>query len=323
MSVDRTIAGLFIVAVVFAVAGFFVPAWMVFIAVISLAKGLVVLGLVVLWRTGLVSFGQSLYYALGAYAVGLAHLYWGLTDAFIAVILGMAVAGFVAFIVGFLLARYRDLFFAMLSLAFAMILYGVLVKSEALGSTDGFVISVPTFAGFAPGADAAQAVLLAFTAAIVLASAYLTDRYQKSTAGHLTTAIRDNEIRVEYLGASVRRVAFGNFVAAAALGGVGGALAALALGHIDPDFAFWTTSGEFVFLAILAGHQSVVAVFVASILLELVRSFSSQYFPNTWQMALGFFLLLVILFLPSGLGSLLKRRSLTPTTAPRPAESLE
>ena len=85
------------------------------------------------------------------------------------------------------------------------------------------------------------------------------------------------------------------------------ALAALSLGHIDPDFTFWTTSGEFVFLAILSGYASVTAVFFASIIVELVRSFSSQYFPNTWQGALGIFLLLVILFLPQGLGSLVQR----------------
>ncbi|HYL32615.1 MAG TPA: branched-chain amino acid ABC transporter permease [Stellaceae bacterium] len=309
MTVDRTIAGLCIVAVALAAGGFFVPAWMVFIGVISLAKGLVVLGLVVLWRTGLVSFGQSLYYALGAYAVGLAHLYWGMTDAFVAVILGMAVAGFVAFVIGFLLARYRDLFFAMLSLAFAMILYGVLVKSEALGSTDGFVISVPTFAGFAPGADAAQAALLAFTAAIVLASAYLTDRYQKSTAGHLTTAIRDNEIRVEYLGFSVRRAIHVKYVLAGILGGAGGALVAMAVGHIDPDMAYWTTAGEFVFVAILSGTASVAAPFFGSIIFEVLRSYAMQYAAHFWHMVLGVALLLIIMFLPDGLWSLFRKRA--------------
>ncbi|HLJ62487.1 MAG TPA: branched-chain amino acid ABC transporter permease, partial [Stellaceae bacterium] len=95
-----------------------------------------------------------------------------------------------------------------------------------------------------------------------------------------------------------------NFMIAAGLGGMGGALAGLAIGHVDPDFAFWTTSGEFVFLAVLSGHASVVAVFCSALVLELVRSFSSKYFPNTWQMALGIFLLLVILFVPEGLGSL-------------------
>ena len=73
--------------------------------------------------------------------------------------------------------------------------------------------------------------------------------------------------------------------------------------------SFWTTSGEFVFVAILAGWQSVAAVFVASTVLEVVRSFSSSYFPNTWQLALGLFLLGVIRFLPRGIGSLWTRQA--------------
>src|SRR5690606_20510713 len=95
-----------------------------------------------------------------------------------------------------------------------------------------------------------------------------------------------------------------NYLIAAFLGGVGGALTLLALGHIDPMFSYWTTSGEFVFVAILAGHHSVLAVFVASFIVEVVRSFSNLYFPSTWQLAMGVFLLVVIRFLPRGLGSL-------------------
>ena len=82
----------------------------------------------------------------------------------------------------------------------------------------------------------------------------------------------------------------------------------VALGHIEPNYSFWTTSGEFVFVAILAGWQSVAAVFVASTVLEVVRSFSSAYFPNTWQLVLGVFLLLAIRFLPNGIGSLWIRK---------------
>ena len=95
-----------------------------------------------------------------------------------------------------------------------------------------------------------------------------------------------------------------HFGASALLGGLGGAITALVLGHVEPNFTNWTTSGEFVFVAVLAGYQSVVAVFVASLVLEIVRSFSNLYFPNTWQLVLGTFLLVVILFRPAGLGSL-------------------
>ena len=132
--------------------------------------------------------------------------------------------------------------------------------------------------------------------------------YFDSTRGLVTLAARDNELRVEYLGGSVRQAMTINFLLAAFCGGVGGALVVLSLGHIEPQFSYWTTSGEFVFVAILAGWQSVAAVFVASTVLEVVRSFSSSYFPNTWQLALGLFLLFVIRFLPRGIGSLWMRR---------------
>jgi len=147
------------------------------------------------------------------------------------------------------------------------------------------------------------------TLVIATAMALLARVYFDSTRGLVTLAVRENELRVEYLGGSVRQAMTINFILAAFAGGCGGALVVLSLGHIDPNFSYWTTSGEFVFVAILAGSQSVLAVFVASTVLEVVRSFSSAYFPNTWQLALGLFLLLVIRFLPGGIGSLWIKRS--------------
>ena len=310
MASDRTLSAIAVALVALSVAAPFVPSWVVFIGIISLAKGLVVLGLLILWRTGLVSFGQSLYYALGAYAVGLAYRHYGLTDAFVAVALAAALAGLVAFVLGFLLAGYRDLFFAMLSLAFAMILYGVLVKSETLGSTDGFAIPVPTFAGLKlgnAGGESGQVALFVFTAICTFAACFATHRYLASTAGHLTTAIRDNEIRVEYLGYSVKRAIHTKYVIAAVFAGIGGALVAMSVGHIDPEMAYWTTAGEFVFVAILSGPASVAAPFVGSILFELTRSYAMQYTPHTWHMVLGAALLIVIMFLPNGLWSLFRK----------------
>jgi ABC-type branched-subunit amino acid transport system permease subunit len=128
-----------------------------------------------------------------------------------------------------------------------------------------------------------------------------------SVRGLLSIAAHDNEIRVEYLGLSVRRLVIENFVAAAFLGGVGGALNAIAIAHIDPELAFWTTSGELTFVAVLGGPFSVAAAFISSVLIEFTRSLSSMYFPNAWQMSLGIFMLVSILFLPKGIGSLFRR----------------
>ncbi|HZA49903.1 MAG TPA: hypothetical protein VE549_04130, partial [Myxococcaceae bacterium] len=133
-------------------------------------------------------------------------------------------------------------------------------------------------------------------------------RYLRSHLGLLAPAIRDNELRVEYLGASVRHVVHLHLVIAAALAGLGGALTALTIGHIDPEMAYWTTSGEFVFVAILSGTAHVAAPFLGAILLELLRSYAYEHAPNTWQLVVGGAMLLVIMFLPSGLWSLFQRR---------------
>ncbi len=289
-------------------AGFLMPGWLRFITLIALAKGLVVLSLMLLMRAGLVSFGQGLYYGLGAYAAGLGVNLLKVTEALALLALGVAVAGAVAWVLGFLLTRYREIFFAMLSLAFSMILYGLLVKSSALGSTDGFNLPTPTFLGFAFAGTAARHALFVLTASVAFAAALLLHRYLGSTRGYLGEAIRENEIRVEYLGASVRGALHVKYVLSAALAGAGGALTAVATGHIDPDLAYWTTSGEFVFVAILSGTGSVAAPFLGSFVFEMIRTYAFAYSPNTWQMVVGATMLLVIIFMPGGLWSLFRRR---------------
>ena len=139
--------GLLVLAVVLAMV---MPSWLRFLVTIALAKGLVVLSLLLLMRSGLVSFGHGLYYGLGAYAAGMSVNYLGIGDAVPLLFGGIAVAGVTGWILGFLLARYREIFFAVLNLAFSMILYGALVKSAALGSTDGFGLPRPSFLGYQP-----------------------------------------------------------------------------------------------------------------------------------------------------------------------------
>jgi len=289
------------------------PDWAMFLFAMALAKGLVCLGIVGMMRGGVVSFGQGLYYCLGAYTATLAANFLGVSDIFLLTALSAAVCLLVGLVFGPLLSSYRGIFFAMLSLALSMVLYGSLAKMNFIGGTDGLNIGAPTFLGWAPEGRPLQTALYLYVVAIVVIAGTLMRIYFDSEQGLITLAMRDNELRVEYLGASVRNVMTYNYVFGALLGGIGGTIAVLALGHVDPEFAFWTTSGEFVFVAILAGYLSVPAVFVAAIILELVRSFSNLYFPNSWQLALGIFLLIVIVTLPQGLGSLINRRKETNT----------
>jgi branched-chain amino acid transport system permease protein len=277
-----------------------------------LANGLVSLGIVLLMRGGVVAFGQGLMSALGGYAAALVFLHWGWQDALLLPLLGGVVACVITAPFGPLLARYRGIFFSMLTLAMSMVGYGVLVKTDSLGGSDGFNMGRVTLLGQTLADGHVSTVLLSVTWGFAVVSGVLAKLYFSSTRGLVTQAIRDNELRVEYMGASVANTMAINFSLAAFLGGMGGALAVMALGHIDPNFSYWTTSGEFVFVAILAGSQSVLAVMLSSVVLEMVRSFSSAYFPSTWQLALGLFLLLVIRFLPDGLGSLWANKKAKP-----------
>ena len=285
-------------------AGLVMPRWLNFLLTMAAANGLVSLGIVALMRGGVVPFGQGMMFAIGGYAAALVYNILGFTDALGMALIGGVMAALIAAPFAPLLSRYRGIFFAMLTLALSMVTYGLLMKLEMMGGSDGFNMGRPTLFGQPLSDGYVVYTLYAMTVVLATVMALLARIYFDSTRGLVTLAVRDNELRVEYLGGSVRQAMTINFILAAFCGGMGGALAVMALGHIEPNFSFWTTSGEFVFVAILAGWQSVAAIFVASTVLEVVRSFSSAYFPNTWQLALGIFLLLVIRFLPRGIGSL-------------------
>jgi len=308
MKRDRTPALLAAVLAAVVVGGLALPQWLLFILTIACAQGLVVLGLSLLIRAGLVSFGQALFYCVGAYTAGGLSRGFGVSDLFVQMLAGTVSAAVAAFVLGFLLARYRGIFFGLLSLALSMIFYGLIVKSETLGSTDGFNLAKATLLGVRPAEAWVRYTVLAAAACMTMAAAYLTHRFLRTPLGRLGPAIKDNEIRVEYMGASVRYAIHVNYVIAAALAGAGGALAATTVGHIDPEMSYWTTSGEFVFIAILSGSGSVVAPFLGALIFGAVRSVAFDLSPNTWQMSMGLVLLAAIVFLPDGLLSLFRRR---------------
>jgi len=309
MKRDRTLPILVAVSVILLAIGPFLPRWAMFLINVSLCYGIVVLGMMLLMRTGVVSFGHGLYYCLGAYAAGTLDQVLKISDMAIMLIAAVIVTALASAAIGLLLRKYRDIFFAMLSLAFSMILYGLLVKTSALGSSDGFNIAASKIAGITvAGTSGERYVRYALTVVFACCAGIFMHRYLNSHMGRLAEAIRDNELRVEYMGASVRNVIHVNYMISAVLAGIGGALAAIAVGHIDPEMAYWTTSGEFVFVGILSGTGSILAPFLGAFIFETIRSFAYEYSPNTWQMALGITMLVVIMFLPGGLWSLFARK---------------
>ena len=114
------------------------PTWTLSLATIAASNALIALGIVVLARTGNVSFGQGLFFAAGGYGVALIANAWGLTDAVAQVIVGAACGGLLGLVIGPLIARYSGIFFGMLTLALSMVFYGALVKSKKSNRFDTY-----------------------------------------------------------------------------------------------------------------------------------------------------------------------------------------
>jgi branched-chain amino acid transport system permease protein len=311
-SILSSLAALVTAGILLILFGWFAPAWAVYLLTIALAKGLVVLGLVILLRMGFVSFGQGLYYCLGAYVGGILAALVGITDAIFGIVMAGLGAALLGAILGIFLSAYRGVFFAMFNLALSMMLFGALLKSPSLGGSDGISIPDPSFFGYVPAAEAKSFAVYVFVVLVVIALAAVAHVYFRSTLGMTSRAVRDNEIRIEYLGASTRQIIVINYAIACGLAGVGGALVSMTSGHIIPELAYWTTSGEFVFIAVLSGPVSIATAFVASVLFEGVRLVASQNFPHAWQLILGAFLLVSMFFMPNGIGALLQRRRRAP-----------
>jgi branched-chain amino acid transport system permease protein len=142
---------------------------------------------------------------------------------------------------------------------------------------------------------------------LMISTALIVDRYLKSPLGEALSAVHTNEVRLEYLGVSARSVILIAYTASAALAGLGGALTALAVGHIVPELSYWTISGQLVLIAVLGGIGGPPGAFIGAFFLELVRTFAVGFAAEAWNAIIGVALLIVIFFLPDGLYGLLQR----------------
>ena len=289
---------------------FLLPDYAINIISLSFCNGLVILGLLLLMRAGLISFGHGMYYCLGGYAVAMTYNFLQIKEVFVLIAFSILAGFIVSFFLGFFVRRFRGIFFAMLNLALSMILFGIIVKSVSLGSTDGFGIKDLTY--FSQTIEGEKRLNIFSYSLIVLLTGLMmmiVMNFLKSPSGKMLEAIRENEIRSSYLGISINKQIHKIYIFSSTLAALGGGLMVILIGHITPeDTAYWTRSGEFVFVAILSGSLNVFAPLIGSLFFEFIRSYALFYFPNTWQMIIGVILILGILYLPEGIGSIFNKR---------------
>jgi ABC-type branched-subunit amino acid transport system permease subunit len=269
---------------------------------LALAKGLAVLGVTVILRAGQVSFGHALFFGISAYAGAFLITAWPGADLIVVLIAGVLGAAVSGLLVGLFVVRYRGIFFGMLNLAFSMIFWSILEKFyHYTGGADGIRLTRPTVLGMQLGRADFELILFYLAIALMVGLGWFTLRWLASPAGQLFQTLKTNETRLEYLGLSPRRVLLSGYILSAVLCGVGGSLMGMTQGVVTPEYVWWVRSAEMVFIAVLGGAGSVRGAFVGALVYEMVRIYASAFAADIWQLLLGVFLLVIILFAPGGI----------------------
>lgn len=296
-----------VIAVLAVVLGLALP-WLKTPLVIALSYGFAALGVSILIRAGQVSFGHAGFTSLAGYAVVAIARTWPGTDA-VVLLLASAAAGLASgLVVGMFMVRYRGIFFGMLNLALSMVLFAVLGKFYNLtGGTDGLRMERPPVLGQVLDRAGFETVLLVVCAVLVVVACWLVQRLYLSPSGRALAAIKSNEIRLEYLGISAKRIFLKGYVASAVLCAFAGGMFALVQGLVTPEMGYWVRSGEYVFVAVLGGTLQPVGAFIGAIAFEFLKLFAASVLTGTWQLVIGTVLLVLIFVAPAGLVGWLAR----------------
>lgn len=269
--------------------------------------------------TGLVSFGHAAYFGVGAYTLGLLAPKYEAANLWLTLPAAIVLAGLAALAVGALVVRVKGIYFIMVTLAFAQMFYFVFHDTKFGRGSDGISMNfkpVAAIGGFTPFdlANATHVYYFVF-AAMLLVFIFLRVLL-RSAFGRALQGIRSNEQRMRSLGFPVYRYKLASFVIAGALAGLAGYLSAMQFGFVNPELLSWHQSGNVLLMLILGGlgslYGAVVGAFVFVALQEVFSSVTTH-----WQLLLGGTIILLVIFLPRGLASVMKRFERTLIGEPR------
>ncbi|HEY7650779.1 MAG TPA: branched-chain amino acid ABC transporter ATP-binding protein/permease [Methylomirabilota bacterium] len=269
---------------------------------------LALLGLNLLFGyTGLLSFGHALFVALGAYTAGYLTSF-GVLSLEVILVTAATVAAAVALPTGLLCVRYVKIYFGMLTLAFGMLFYSFLLKFyHVTGGDEGLRVLRPHLLGLAL-ADFDKVAFLTgpfyyYALGLLILGSVVMWRLVHSPFGLCLRAVRDNPDKAASLGVAVRDYRLAAFVVAAVYGALGGVLIVVPTGLADPLLAYWTHSGNLVFMLLLGGFANffgpILGAFVFIFLQDQVMSVTAY-----WRIVFGSILAMVVIFFPRGILSL-------------------
>ena len=252
---------------------------------------------------GMVSFGHAAFVGIGAYTVAILTQ-MGVTDAWVLWLAAMLVSALLALLIGAISLRTQGVYFIMITLAFAQMIYYLTVSIKTYGGDDGLSLAARSHIAFIDINDDTSFYYVVL--AVCVASLCAVTHALNARFGHVLQAIRENEVRMQALGYAVYRYKLCAFVMAGALAGLAGALLANQSGFVSPALMQWNQSGLLMMMVILGGVGHLYGgVWGAVVFLLLEETLS--HFTIHWQLGLGALLLLVVLLAPNGLTRVLQR----------------
>jgi branched-chain amino acid transport system permease protein len=259
----------------------------------------------------MVSFGHAAFFGAGAYIVGILAVE-GVTSLWIAWPAAIAVAALAALVIGAISLRTRGVYFIMITLAFAQMMYYVFVSMKAYGGDDGLSLPARSTPGFGISLSN-DFVWYYLVLALLIAVLYLLHRLLHARFGRVIEAIRENETRATAIGYPAYRYKLLCFVISGAIAGLAGALIANQTSYVGPALLHWVQSGTLMIMVILGGVGRFWGGPVgAVVLLALEEGFSGSPllgdYALHWQLPVGIILLAVVLLAPQGIAGLVKRK---------------
>jgi branched-chain amino acid transport system permease protein len=273
--------------------------------------GLFALGYnVCLGYTGMLSFGHAAYFGVGSYTTGIVLIrLW--PNIWFGIFCGLIMGAVTAFVLGYLCIKRRGIYFAMLTMAFAQLIYFLAFQWVDLTGGDNGLRNIPATPLTIFGYDLHIYEPLRFYFFVlffVILSLLALNRILESPFGQVLQAVRENEPRARSCGYETIKVRWLAFVISGAISGLAGGLHAIYLHFVGIDTLYWTTSGQVVMMTLLGGMGSFIGPFIgAGIFLYLEDVLSAL--TSNWMIFLGVIFVLCVLFFPAGVWGTIKNLS--------------
>jgi len=292
---------------------FVVPPYQTVLLTYGLVFAIAALGFnLLLGYTGLLSFGHSAYFGMGAYAVAfiVKYLKFESMEAFL--LGGILASGAVAALFGLLCVRYTKIFFGILTMALSQVLWSLAFKFFwVTGGSDGLRVPTPTLLGGLVRAGSDKFEFLShryyfYVLAVFAVCVAVMWVIVHSPFGQALQAIRDNETRAEFVGVQVWHYRWVAFLISGIFTGLAGALWVPLNGLTTPDILHWTFSGKMVFFTVLGGFQTFFGPIIGAVIYNYLETYAVGH-TVYWQMVLGIVLVVLVLALPAGIVGTVRR----------------